>query len=75
MAAGAIHVAPDDNFDDWVIHDNGGDLGHYPTREAAELAAEAIAQRRQAELVIHLPDGRTTRKSFAKGWLARLFGT
>jgi hypothetical protein len=25
--------------------------------------------------VIHLPDGRTTRKSYAKGWLARLFGT
>jgi Uncharacterized protein conserved in bacteria (DUF2188) len=75
MPAGAIHVVPDSSFDDWIIRaDIGGDLGHYPTREEAERVAQAIARRCQTELVIHLPDGRTTRQSFAKGWLARLFG-
>jgi hypothetical protein len=74
MAAAAIHVVPDDNFDDWVVRaDIGQEFGHYPTREAAELIAQAIAQQREAELVVHLPDGRTSRKSFAKGWAARLF--
>jgi NTE family protein len=35
--AAAIHVVPDDNFDDWVVrNDNGHEFGHYPTREAAE---------------------------------------
>jgi hypothetical protein len=53
--------------------DIGQALGHYPTREAAEQAAQPIAQERETELVVHLPDGRTSRKSFKKGWLARLF--
>jgi len=36
MAAVAIHVVPDDNFDDWVVRaDIGQEFGHYPTREAA----------------------------------------
>ena len=74
MAAAAIHVVPDDSFDDWVVREDvGHELGHYTTREAAELAAHAMAREREAELVIHLPDGRTSRQSFAKGWLARLF--
>jgi hypothetical protein len=35
--AAAIHVVPDDNFDDWVVrNDNGHGFGHYPTREAAD---------------------------------------
>jgi Uncharacterized protein conserved in bacteria (DUF2188) len=72
--ATAIHIAPDDSFDDWVVRDeNGGELGHYPTREEAELVAERIAKKHDEEMVIHLPDGRTNRKSFAKGWLARWF--
>jgi hypothetical protein len=76
MAAGAIHVVPDDSFDDWVVRDdNGHEFGHCPTREAAEQLAESIARTREGELVIHLPDGRTSRKNFAaKGWAARLFG-
>jgi hypothetical protein len=75
MAAGAIHVVPDDGFDDWIVRDdNGHEFGHYPTREAAEQLAEPIARTREGELVIHLPDGRTSRKNFAKGWAARLFG-
>jgi hypothetical protein len=74
MAAAAIHVVPDDSFDDWVVREDvGHELGHYATREAAERAAHAMAREREAELVIHLPDGRTSRQSFAKGWLARLF--
>jgi hypothetical protein len=75
MAAAAIHIAPDDSFEDWVVRDDDGhQLGHYATREAAELAAEAIARQREAALVIYLPDGRMSRKSFARGWLARWLG-
>jgi hypothetical protein len=74
MAIAAIHVAPDDSFDDWVIQeDSGRELGHFPTRESAELVAQALAQKRGGELVIHLPDGRTNRRSFRKGWIARFF--
>ena len=29
-------------------------------------------EEREAELVVHLHDGRTNRKSFKKGWVARL---
>ena len=71
-----IHIAPDDSFDDWVVRDeNGAELGHYPTREEAEIVGETLARKRGDELVIHLPDGRTISKSFAKGWLARWFST
>jgi hypothetical protein len=73
MAAAAIHVVPDDSFEDWVVRDDNGDeFGHYATREAAELVAQAIARKCGDELVVHLPDGRMSRKSFAKGWAARL---
>jgi hypothetical protein len=75
MAAAAIHVVPDDSFDDWVVRgDIGQEFGHYSTREAAELAAQAIAREREVELVVHLPDGRTSRESFKKGWAAKLLG-
>jgi len=75
MAAATIHVIPDDSFDDWVVRgDIGQEFGHYPTREEAEHVAQAIAQQRESELVIHLPDGRTSRRTFKKGWLTRLFG-
>jgi hypothetical protein len=74
MTSTAIHVVPDDSFDDWVVRGGiGNELGHYPTREAAELVAQAIAREREADLVVHLPDGRTRRTSFKKGWAARLF--
>ena len=68
MATAAIHVVPDDSFDDWIVRgDIGDEFGHYPTREAAERVAEAIPQRRETELVVHLPDGRTTWRSFEGG--------
>ena len=73
MAAAAIHVVPDDNFDDWVVRADIGQEFHYPTREAAERVAQPIAQEREAELVVHLPDGKTSRTCFTKSWAARLF--
>lgn len=74
MAGGAIHVVPDDSFDDWVVRtDAGNELGHYSTREAAERAAQAMSQDQDVELVVRLPDGKTIRRNFAKGWAARLF--
>jgi hypothetical protein len=74
MTVTAIHVMPDDNFEDWIVQDDRGrNLGHYPTREAAERVAHPLAQKHCSELVIHLPDGRTSRQSFAKGWFAGLF--
>ena len=65
MAAAAIHVVPDDNFDDWVVRaDIGQEFGHYPTREAAEQVVQAIAQEREAELVIHLPGRKNEPNAF-----------
>jgi hypothetical protein len=73
MATAAIHIVPDDSFDDWIVRDdNGHSFGHYSTRETAERVAQAIAQERGDDLVVHLPDERTRRKSFAKGWAAGL---
>ena len=69
-----LHVVPDDTFDDWIVRDDGGrELGHYPTREAAELAAEAFMRDRGGALVIHFPDGRCEHRSLQRGWLARWF--
>jgi predicted aminopeptidase len=50
-----------------------GNFRHYATRESAERVAQAIAQERDAELVVHLPDGMTRRTRFAKSRAARLF--
>ncbi len=75
MVDAPIHIVPDEAFDDWIVRDdNGRELGHYPTREAAELFAEPIARRRRSDLIVQLPDGRIQRKSFAGGWLDRLLG-
>ena len=63
MAPAAIHIVPDDNFDDWIVRGNiGQEFGHFPTREEAELGAEPLARKREAELIVHLPDGRMSRK-------------
>ncbi len=68
MAATAFHIVPDDSFDDWIVRDDSGyELGHYPTREATELVAQALARKLEGEIVVHLPDGRTDRTSVAKG--------
>jgi hypothetical protein len=66
--AAALHIIPDDRFDDWIVRDDSGyELGHYPTREAAELVAQALARKLGGDIVVHLPDGRTNRTSVAKG--------
>jgi hypothetical protein len=68
MTPAIIHVTPDDSLEGWIVQDDGGcKLGHFPTREAAELVAQPLAKTQRGELVIHLPDGRTTRQSFANG--------
>jgi hypothetical protein len=72
MAAASILIYPDDSFEDWVVQEDGGRvLGHFATREAAELFAQGLARKRGAELVIRLPDGSTRHRSFAKSWIAR----
>jgi hypothetical protein len=31
MAPAAIHIVPDDNFDDWIVRGNiGQEFGHFP---------------------------------------------
>jgi len=73
MIGAPIHVVPDDAFDDWIVReDDGRELGHYPTRESAEVIGQAIARNRGGALLIHLPDGRSQRESFERGWLSRL---
>jgi hypothetical protein len=63
----AIHVVPDDSFDDWVVRDDcGREFGHYPTRETAELTAQAVARKSGSKIFVHLPDGRTSCKSFTR---------
>jgi hypothetical protein len=69
----AVHVVPDDAFDDWIVREEGGrEFGHYPTREAAEVVAQAIARKLGSKLVIELPDGRRQYRSVAKSPLGRL---
>jgi Uncharacterized protein conserved in bacteria (DUF2188) len=70
MATAAIHIVPDDSFDDWVIRDDKGhELGHFATQESAEQAAEALARQREADLVIQLPDGRRAARALrGDGW-------
>ncbi|MGZ3282000.1 MAG: DUF2188 domain-containing protein [Xanthobacteraceae bacterium] len=68
MAATALHIVPDECFDDWIVQDDSGrELGHYSTREAAELVAQALARKLEGEIVVHFPDGRTSRMSVTKG--------
>jgi hypothetical protein len=76
MTAMALHILPDDSFDDWVLRDDSGcELGHYPTREEAERMGQLAARAREIDLVVHLPDGRTSRTSFRRTWLSRLLGS
>ncbi len=59
MSTASIYIVPDDAFDDWIVQDEDGrEIGHFPTREAAEMATNAIARERGAKIVVRLPDGR-----------------
>jgi hypothetical protein len=76
MARATVHVVPNANFEGWIVCDESGrELGHFPTREGAELTAQTVARERRSDVVIHFPDGRTDRKTVAKVWIARLLGT
>jgi hypothetical protein len=44
-----------------------------PREKPPNGVVQAIAQEREAELVVHLPDEKTSRTRFAKSWAARLF--
>ena len=62
-----FNVVPDNNFDDSGVRaDIGQEFGHCPTREAAEWVAHEIAQQREAELVVHLPDEKNEPNPFCK---------
>jgi hypothetical protein len=62
MAIAAIHVVPDEGFDDWVVRDDSGyELGHYPTRESAELVSQAIARKLRGQFVVYPPAEQTSR--------------
>ena len=72
MDAATIYIVPDESFDDWVVRDDSGrELGHYPTREAAELVARPIARHRGGELIIRFPDGSTRCEKFTTEWADR----
>jgi hypothetical protein len=65
MAIPAIHVVPDEGFDDWVARDDSGyELDHYPTRESAELAGQAIARKLRGQFIVYLPAEQTGRTNF-----------
>jgi hypothetical protein len=59
-----VHVFPDDEFEGWLVKDDGGCiLGRFPTREAAELTGRSMLRESGGSLVVHLPDGRCEQKS------------
>jgi hypothetical protein len=71
----AIDVQPGDH-DDWVVSEEGGrELGHYPSRKAAEDVGYKLARKRKVEMRVHDASGRVRRSQPRKGWLRRLFGS
>jgi hypothetical protein len=68
----AIHLAPE-TISRIGWDDQGHESGHYATRHEAELTAKPIARQLATKLFIHLPDGRTACRNFAKSWIAKLF--
>ena len=71
----AIHVLAVD-VSDWIVKEEGGrELGHYPSREAAQAVAYKVARKRKVDLLITIAAG-NSRSSCGrpKGWISRLFG-
>ena len=67
MAPAAIHVVPDDNFDDWVVRGNiGQEFGHSPPERKPSSPPSRSRENARPNSIIHLPDGRTSRKSFKR---------
>ena len=71
----AIHVFHVDDAD-WIVKEEGGrELGHYPSKDAAQEVAHKVARKRKAELLIHDRDGKVEKRLRpSKGWLRKLFG-
>jgi len=73
-AANAIHVLARGERD-WVVREEQGrELGHYPTRQAAEAVGNKLARKRKVELVVHDDSGKVERSRPRKGWFPRFFG-
>jgi hypothetical protein len=75
VAKAAIHVLPIQP-DDWIVREESGrELGHYPSRQAAEAVGDKLARKRRVELLIHDRNGKVQSRSRpGKSWLGRLFG-
>jgi hypothetical protein len=60
--------------EDWIVRsDRGRELGHYPSRQAAEAVGRKLAHRDRGELLVHDASGRVTdRAGPARSWFARL---
>jgi uncharacterized protein DUF2188 len=71
----AIHVLAVD-ASDWIVKEEGGrELGHYPSKEAAQAVAYKVARKRQVEVLIHGRGGKLEKRLRpSKGWINRLFG-
>ena len=71
----AIHVLPGDH-QDWIVReDRGRELGHYPSKQAAEIVGRKLATKRKVEVVIYGPGGTVQKRSRPrKGIFAKLFG-
>jgi hypothetical protein len=64
-----IHVLPGQH-DDWIVREDGGrELGHYPTRDAAEAVGRKLALKRATELIVHDGRGKVHRSRPKKSWL------
>ena len=74
MACATIHVVQI-SPNDWVVRqDSGRELGHYSSRDAAEIVGRKLARKHRADLMIHDRSGKVKTEGQGKGWFARLFG-
>jgi len=73
--AAAIHVVPATaSTTGSCAADIGHEFGHYGTREAAELAAQAIRAEEREPTHYSSPYGKTSRKSFKKRMGSQMLG-
>jgi hypothetical protein len=72
----AIHVVSVE-ASDWVVKEEGGrELGHYPSKDAAQAVAYKVARKRKVELLIHDRGGKVEKRLRpSKSWVSKLFGS
>jgi hypothetical protein len=75
VAQREIHIVPG-GPQDWIVRAGGGrELGHYPSRQAAEAVGRKLARRDRGELLVYDASGRIADRSRpSRAWLGRLFG-